>query len=108
MLGILAHNGMQYRRRRGFTLWFCFFLFVQVLQCHAGGSEADRDKDADFRRDFNEFDLNQDGVIDVQELRVQMTQELDQNHLRRLIIDMDQDQSGLISVEEYIAYAITL
>mmetsp|Transcript_100250 Transcript_100250/g.239034 ORF Transcript_100250/g.239034 Transcript_100250/m.239034 type:complete len:82 (-) Transcript_100250:7-252(-) len=63
---------------------------------------------AEYKRDFMEFDLNKDNQIDFQELRIHVRGELDEQQLRRMVIEMDKDQSGTISMEEYLSYALTM
>mmetsp|Transcript_16693 Transcript_16693/g.35122 ORF Transcript_16693/g.35122 Transcript_16693/m.35122 type:complete len:86 (+) Transcript_16693:53-310(+) len=84
----------------------CFRIARKLLVCLLPAVLAATEDD--YKRDFAEFDHNKDGQIDFQELRLQVKGELDATHLRRLVMDMDKDQSGAISMEEYVAYALTL
>ena len=58
--------------------------------------------DSEFKQDFLEFDLNKDNQIDAQEVRSQFKE------LHQFFIDVDQDLSGTISMQEYIDYAAAL
>lgn len=64
--------------------------------------------DSEFKQDFLEFDLNKDNQIDAQEVRSQFKGELDAKELHQFFIDVDQDLSGTISMQEYIDYAAAL
>ncbi|CAE7216389.1 unnamed protein product [Symbiodinium necroappetens] len=59
-------------------------------------------------QDFLDFDLNKDKQIDAQEVRTQFKGELDPKELHQFFIDVDQDLSGTISLQEYISYASSL
>mmetsp|Transcript_87385 Transcript_87385/g.209042 ORF Transcript_87385/g.209042 Transcript_87385/m.209042 type:complete len:103 (-) Transcript_87385:40-348(-) len=62
----------------------------------------------EFQQDFLDFDLNKDKQIDAQEVRTQFKGELDPKELHQFFIDVDQDLSGTISLQEYISYASSL
>ena len=64
--------------------------------------------ESEFKQDFLEFDLNKDNQIDAQEVRAQFKGELDAKELHQFFIDVDQDLSGTISMQEYINYAASL
>eukprot|EP00434_Breviolum_minutum_P017493 symbB.v1.2.015439.t1/scaffold1121.1/size137196/7 len=77
------------------------FLWLQCLQLIFA-------EEAEYKRDFVEFDINKDNQIDFQEFRLHVRGELDEVHLRRLLVDMDKDQSGTISMDEYLSYALSM
>mmetsp|Transcript_47554 Transcript_47554/g.111209 ORF Transcript_47554/g.111209 Transcript_47554/m.111209 type:complete len:112 (+) Transcript_47554:66-401(+) len=62
----------------------------------------------EFQQDFLDFDVNKDEQIDAQEVRAQFKGELDAKELHQFFIDVDQDLSGTISLQEYINYASAL
>ncbi|CAE7227456.1 unnamed protein product [Symbiodinium natans] len=74
-------------------------------------SEAEEPKKAtvqeaeEFQQDFLDFDLNKDQQIDAQEVRTQFKGELDSKELHQFFIDVDQDLSGTISLQERQRYS---
>lgn len=86
---------------------FCLCV-VAIYSCIALAKEATEQQLEEYRRDFAEFDLNNDGQIDVMELRFQIGNDLDQSHFRRLVEEIDKDESGTVTMQEYVNYALTL
>eukprot|EP00386_Alphamonas_edax_P010650 GDKI01034212.1.p1 GENE.GDKI01034212.1~~GDKI01034212.1.p1 ORF type:complete len:117 (+),score=35.35 GDKI01034212.1:2-352(+) len=72
------------------------------------GRQLSDEEIEDYRKDFVDFDLNGDGKIDAQEVRMNFKSELQPKELYKFFMDVDQDDSGTITMEEYIDYAITL
>eukprot|EP01066_Platyproteum_vivax_P000733 Platyproteum_vivax@DN10811_c1_g1_i1.p2 len=63
----------------------------------------------EFRRDIREFDLNHDGELDAEELRQAFFGEgVGQNQLVKFFDDVDLDDSGTVTMAEYIEYASAL
>eukprot|EP00922_Rhytidocystis_sp_ex-Travisia-forbesii_P005669 GHVS01008240.1.p1 GENE.GHVS01008240.1~~GHVS01008240.1.p1 ORF type:complete len:224 (-),score=78.50 GHVS01008240.1:196-867(-) len=61
----------------------------------------------DYKRDFVEFDLNADGLIDAQELRAAFQQDkVEPAELYQFFMDVDSDSSGTVTETEYLEYAI--
>mmetsp|Transcript_15705 Transcript_15705/g.23914 ORF Transcript_15705/g.23914 Transcript_15705/m.23914 type:complete len:106 (-) Transcript_15705:143-460(-) len=85
-------------------------LLLLLLGCLAvSGAAADADdKIAEYKQDFMDFDLNKDDQIDVQEVRAQFKGDLDPKELHQFFIDCDKDNSGTVTLKEYIDYAATL
>merc|ERR1711904_482038 len=63
---------------------------------------------AEFKQDFLDFDLNKDDQIDAQEVRANYKGDLDPKELHQFFLDTDKDDSGTVTLQEYIDYAITL
>mmetsp|Transcript_64838 Transcript_64838/g.104764 ORF Transcript_64838/g.104764 Transcript_64838/m.104764 type:complete len:103 (-) Transcript_64838:67-375(-) len=88
--------------------WLVVGCLLAVSVLGTSAKEASADQMATFQKDFIQFDLNKDQQVDAQELRIAVGSDLDQSGLRRLFIDMDRDQSGTVTLEEYTDYAVTL
>jgi Ca2+-binding EF-hand superfamily protein len=63
---------------------------------------------SEFTQDFLDFDLNKDDFIDAQEIRTQFKGDLDPKELHQFFLDVDKDNSGTVTLPEYIDYAISL
>merc|ERR1719235_3167637 len=63
---------------------------------------------AEYKQDFVDFDLNKDQQIDAQEVRAQFKGELDPKELHQFFLDVDKDNTGTVTLQEYIDYAVTL
>merc|ERR550514_1230325 len=63
---------------------------------------------AEYKQDFIDFDLNKDDQIDPQEIRAQFKGELDPKELYQFFQDVDKDDTGTVTLQEYIDYAVTL
>merc|ERR1719271_2023703 len=62
---------------------------------------------AEYKQDFIDFDLNRDDQIDAQEVRSQFKGDLDPKELHQFFIDVDKDNTGTVTLAEYIDYAVT-
>mmetsp|Transcript_52030 Transcript_52030/g.114180 ORF Transcript_52030/g.114180 Transcript_52030/m.114180 type:complete len:88 (-) Transcript_52030:92-355(-) len=80
-------------------------LFVVAVAQDSNPGDA---KMAEYKQDFVDFDLNKDDLIDAQEIRTQFQGDLDPKELHQFFIDCDKDDSGTVTLQEYIDYAITL
>eukprot|EP00922_Rhytidocystis_sp_ex-Travisia-forbesii_P043463 GHVS01064807.1.p1 GENE.GHVS01064807.1~~GHVS01064807.1.p1 ORF type:complete len:181 (+),score=36.94 GHVS01064807.1:376-918(+) len=61
----------------------------------------------DYKRDFVEFDLNHDGLIDAFELRAAFQQDkVEPEELYQFFMDVDTDSSGTVTEIEYMEYAM--
>eukprot|EP00922_Rhytidocystis_sp_ex-Travisia-forbesii_P043464 GHVS01064808.1.p1 GENE.GHVS01064808.1~~GHVS01064808.1.p1 ORF type:complete len:183 (+),score=29.35 GHVS01064808.1:720-1268(+) len=61
----------------------------------------------DYKRDFVEFDLNHDGLIDAFELRAAFEQDkVEPEELYQFFMDVDTDSSGTVTEIEYMEYAM--
>eukprot|EP00922_Rhytidocystis_sp_ex-Travisia-forbesii_P034258 GHVS01050880.1.p1 GENE.GHVS01050880.1~~GHVS01050880.1.p1 ORF type:complete len:179 (+),score=45.39 GHVS01050880.1:424-960(+) len=61
----------------------------------------------DYKRDFMEFDLNRDGLIDAHELRAAFQQDkVEAEELYQFFMDVDTDSSGTVTEMEYLEYAL--
>eukprot|EP00920_Eleutheroschizon_duboscqi_P034135 GHVT01081854.1.p1 GENE.GHVT01081854.1~~GHVT01081854.1.p1 ORF type:complete len:164 (+),score=41.48 GHVT01081854.1:686-1177(+) len=73
------------------------------------GYSLSEDELSEFRRDFAEFDQNNDALIDAEELRVAFAREnVHPEELYQFFFDVDEDDSGTVTLQEYLDYAITL
>eukprot|EP00921_Rhytidocystis_pertsovi_P016857 GHVQ01026535.1.p1 GENE.GHVQ01026535.1~~GHVQ01026535.1.p1 ORF type:complete len:183 (-),score=40.91 GHVQ01026535.1:210-758(-) len=62
----------------------------------------------DYKRDFLEFDLNKDGLIDAYELRMSFQNDkVDHEELFQFFMDVDSDDTGTVTEEEYLDYALS-
>lgn len=63
----------------------------------------------EYKRDFDEFDANKDGMIDAYELRLALqTDSVSPSELYPFFLSVDKDSSGSISETEYMEYALTM
>ncbi|CEM17939.1 unnamed protein product [Vitrella brassicaformis CCMP3155] len=72
------------------------------------GRELSSDELEEYKKDFIDFDLNADGHIDAQEIRIAFKNDIHPRELYQFFFDVDQDDSGTVTMEEYIDYAITV
>eukprot|EP00923_Selenidium_pygospionis_P006756 GHVN01011596.1.p1 GENE.GHVN01011596.1~~GHVN01011596.1.p1 ORF type:complete len:110 (-),score=14.54 GHVN01011596.1:157-486(-) len=101
---------------------YTFVLSCMICYCEAQ-SEAPRaqisdavpeprmteDELEEFRKDIREFDSNGDNEVDAEELRNAFVNEnVNPNQLYQFFKEVDLDDSGTVSMAEYINYAITL
>uniref|UniRef100_A0A7S2MHM8 EF-hand domain-containing protein n=2 Tax=Alexandrium andersonii TaxID=327968 RepID=A0A7S2MHM8_9DINO len=92
-------------------LWL--WLGCALATLHAAASEDKKKTPSDsemseYKQDFLDFDLNKDNQIDAQEVRSQFKGDLDPKELHQFFIDVDKDNTGTVTLQEYIDYAITL
>merc|ERR1719217_510123 len=60
-----------------------------------------------FQKDFLTLDTNKDELLDMQEMRMKFTSSLSPKELYVFFIDVDKDDSGTLTLKEYIDYAAT-
>ncbi|KAJ1610827.1 EF-hand domain-containing protein [Cryptosporidium canis] len=79
---------------------FVYYLYLSILLviCSTfGGARAELSQ---FEKEFLEFDLNRDGLIDAQEIRTIRTA-VTLLELHQFFWEIDVDSSGTISLQEY-------
>ena len=59
-------------------------------------------------REFKEYDLNNDGVLDAADIRSKFGHALEAEMLFQFFADADIDQIGIITFEEYTAYILLI
>mmetsp|Transcript_76073 Transcript_76073/g.215116 ORF Transcript_76073/g.215116 Transcript_76073/m.215116 type:complete len:100 (-) Transcript_76073:211-510(-) len=82
-----------------------------VLARHGVAAEEKQPSEkemAEYKQDFLDFDQNRDEQIDAQEVRAQFKGDLDPKELHQFFLDTDKDNSGTVTMKEYIDYAVTL
>merc|ERR1719229_1477463 len=92
-------------------LWVCAALVMwQAIaeEADAGKKQPTDTELAEYKQDFIDFDLNKDDQIDAQEVRSQFKGDLDPRELHQFFIDVDKDNTGTVTLQEYIDYAVTL
>merc|ERR1719218_205112 len=62
----------------------------------------------EFKQDFLDVDFNKDDVMDAQEVRAHFKGGISNVELYQFFMDSDKDQSGSISLQEYVDYAAML
>merc|ERR1719159_1280027 len=62
----------------------------------------------EFKQDFLDVDFNKDEVMDAQEVRAHFKGGISAVELYQFFMDSDKDQSGSISLQEYVDYAALL
>uniref|UniRef100_A0A0G4G8P1 EF-hand domain-containing protein n=1 Tax=Chromera velia CCMP2878 TaxID=1169474 RepID=A0A0G4G8P1_9ALVE len=84
----------------------------QQQQAAAGGKKTYADLTEkeleEYRKDFVDFDVNTDGHVDAQEIRAALAPNLSPKDLYQFFFDVDKDESGTVTMEEYVNYAVTL
>merc|ERR1712224_949151 len=60
---------------------------------------------AEFKQDFIDVDFNKDAVMDAQEVRAHFKGGISTVELYQFFLDSDKDQSGAVSLQEYVNYA---
>mmetsp|Transcript_3749 Transcript_3749/g.7270 ORF Transcript_3749/g.7270 Transcript_3749/m.7270 type:complete len:118 (+) Transcript_3749:3-356(+) len=87
---------------------------IALLLTSAAAAPAEEKKQpseaelSEYKQDFVDFDVNKDNQIDAQEVRSQFKGDLDPRELHQFFIDVDKDQSGTLTLKEYVDYAATL
>lgn len=78
--------------------WFILLTLIYTLllsaKCDTNGS---------IEKEFNEFDINGDGFIDAQEIRI-IKVSVTLQELHQFFWEIDVDSSGTISLSEYSAF----
>ncbi|OII71376.1 uncharacterized protein cubi_00754 [Cryptosporidium ubiquitum] len=87
---------------RGFILYL-FFSILLVISQVIDNSRAELSQT---EREFSEFDLNHDGLIDAQEIRIVRTS-VTLQELHQFFWEIDSDSSGTISLAEYSHFVTT-
>mmetsp|Transcript_95160 Transcript_95160/g.274011 ORF Transcript_95160/g.274011 Transcript_95160/m.274011 type:complete len:118 (-) Transcript_95160:312-665(-) len=82
--------------------------FAVVVFVAAGDAAPSEQQTSEWKQDFFEFDMNKDSLIDAQEVRANFHGELDPRELHKFFIDVDKDNTGTLTLQEYIDYAVTL
>eukprot|EP00427_Karlodinium_veneficum_P021023 CAMPEP_0169104458 /NCGR_PEP_ID=MMETSP1015-20121227/23267_1 /TAXON_ID=342587 /ORGANISM="Karlodinium micrum, Strain CCMP2283" /LENGTH=110 /DNA_ID=CAMNT_0009165739 /DNA_START=80 /DNA_END=412 /DNA_ORIENTATION=- len=62
----------------------------------------------EFKQDYLDVDFNKDDVMDAQEVRAHFKGGISDVELFQFFMDADKDQSGSISMQEYVNYAAML
>merc|ERR1719261_1115245 len=62
----------------------------------------------EFKQDFLDVDFNRDAVMDGQEVRAHFKGGISNVELYQFFMDSDKDQTGSISLQEYVNYAAML
>merc|ERR1740130_1534071 len=62
----------------------------------------------EFKQDFLDVDFNKDDVMDAQEVRAHFKGGISTVELYQFFLDSDKDQTGSISLQEYVNYAAML
>ncbi|CAK0811894.1 unnamed protein product [Prorocentrum cordatum] len=65
-------------------------------------------KMTEYKQDFVDVDFNRDGVMDAQEVRAHFKGGIALDELYSFFVDCDKDNSGTISLQEYVDYAAML
>eukprot|EP00747_Dinoflagellata_sp_TGD_P162247 gnl/TRDRNA2_/TRDRNA2_179639_c0_seq1.p2 gnl/TRDRNA2_/TRDRNA2_179639_c0~~gnl/TRDRNA2_/TRDRNA2_179639_c0_seq1.p2 ORF type:complete len:105 (+),score=32.46 gnl/TRDRNA2_/TRDRNA2_179639_c0_seq1:111-425(+) len=67
-----------------------------------------RAQQMEFKQDFIDVDFNKDDVMDAQEVRAHFKGGISTVELYQFFTDCDKDNSGAISLQEYVNYAAML
>merc|ERR1712194_637445 len=76
------------------------YLVVVLAQTEGGADQ--------FQKDFKDADLNNDQMLDVQEVRLDFKGELSDVDMYQFFVDADKDNTGTVTMKEYIDYATSL
>lgn len=68
---------------------------------HNDDYQHNGDEEEEHRKDFLNFDLNQDGYVDAYEIR-EVIPEMRSTELTTFFIIADKDENGIISFDEYL------
>lgn len=86
--------------------WAILSLLVIFCLSHEGQKEHSEAEKDEHKKDFINFDINQDGFVDAFEIR-EVVPTIKSAELTTFFIIADKDENGIISFDEYMHASLT-